>query len=301
MNNKKYIMVGAPIISKEIFRNVLRPLDNYNFIPNGGFWASDYINEFEISAWNKYLEQRKEIADAKDTTQSTIFTLKEDAKILTIETANDILELSKKYPSYHHILGYIDVLNDKKICFDFEMLSKDYDGIYVNYKNIYHENKNFTFDQWEVNTLLLFNLDCIKEYQIAPITNEYGYSYIKEKEISIPLHVEEESYEHKVLSNISNTIYQELMSQYNIYTFEDYTEYFKKVMEESRKVIDIMLKQELPTIKKIESYLQSKGMNITDKRIITNIVQNNITNYLIEDINRIKTLPKSKTKALTWY
>ena len=37
MINKKYIMVGAPTITKELFRNVLRPLDNYSFIPNGGF------------------------------------------------------------------------------------------------------------------------------------------------------------------------------------------------------------------------------------------------------------------------
>lgn len=301
MNNKKYVMVGAPIISKEIFRNVLRPLDNYNFIPNGGFWASDYIDAAEVSAWNKYLNQRREIAEAKDTTQSTIFTLKDNAKILTIETVEDILALSKKYPSYHHILGYIEEIDDRRTTFDFEILSKEYDGIYVNYKKIYKENKTMVFKDWEVDTLLLFNLDCIKEYQRAPITNAYGYSYIKQEEISTPLHVEEESYEHKILSQISYTIYSELMNKYNNYYFEDYTDYFKKVIEESKKVINIMLEQELPKIKKIQEYLQSKGMNITDVRIITNIVQNNITNYLIKDINRIKTLPKTKSRSLTWY
>lgn len=301
MKNKKYIMVGSPIISKELFRNVLRPLDNYNFIPNGGFWASDYIDEYKISEWNKYLHQIPELADAKNTTQSTIFTLKDDAKILTIETADDILSLSKKYPSYHHTLGYIDDITDRTTLFDFEMLSKDYDGIYLNYKNISKENKTMVFKDWVVNTLLLFNLDCIKEYQRAPITNEYGYSYIKKEEISNPLHVEEESLEHKILSDISYTIYTELMNKYETYEFEDYTEYFKKVIEESKKVIDIILKQELPKIKKIQEYLQSKGMNITDIRIITNIVQNNITNYLINDIERIKTLPKTKVRSLTWY
>lgn len=301
MNNKKYIMVGAPIISKELFRNVLRPLDNYNFIPNGGFWASDYIDDVEVSAWNKYLQQNPEIAEAKDTTQSTIFNLKDDAKILTIETADDILALSQKYPSYHHILGYIDDITDRKISFDFEMLSQDYDGIYVNYKNISREKKTMIFKDWEVNTLLLFNLDCIKEYQRAPITNEYGYSYIKKEEISNPLHIEDESYEHKILSDISYTIYTELMNKYATYEFEDYKEYFKKIIEESKKVIDILLEQESPKIKKIQEYLQSKGMKITDVRIIINIVQNNITNYLIKDINRIKTLPKAKTKKIIWY
>lgn len=301
MNNKKYIMVGAPIISKEIFRNILRPLDNYNFIPNGGFWASDYIDAAEVSAWNKYLHQISELEEVKDTTQSTIFTLKDDAKILTIETIEDILSLSKKYPSYHHTLGYIDDIDERKISFDFEMLSKDYDGIYVNYKNITRENKTLIFNEWVVNTLLLFNLDCIKEYQKATITNAYGYSYIKQDEISTPLQIEEESSEHKLLSEISYTIYKELMNRYSSYNFEDYTEYFKKVIEESRKVIKLMLEKELPTIKIIQNYLQSKGMNVTDERIITNIVQNNITNYLIENIKRIKKLPKTKKKSITWY
>lgn len=301
MDNKKYIMVGAPTISKDLFRNVLRPLDNYNFIPSGGFWASDYIDNCEISAWNKYLHQIPELAEAKDINQSTIFTLKEDAKILKIESYNDILLLAEKYPSYHHILGFIEDINDRKISFDFEMLSKDYDGIYVNYKNISQENKTMIFKDWVVNTLLLFNLDCIKEYQKAPIKNEYGYSYIKSNEISSPMHIEEESYEHKMLSQISFEIYKELMNKYNTYEFEDYNEYFKKIIETSKQVINLILERESQSIKSVQKHLQDKGMDITDIRIITNIVQNNITNYLIDDINRIKTLPKTKTRTLTWY
>ena len=301
MNNKKYIMVGAPIISKELFRNVLRPLDNYNFIPNGGFWASDYLNDYEISDWHKYLQYATELAQFKDITESTIFTLKDNAKILQIETYEDIIKLSEKYPSYHHILGYSKDIDETSISFDFEMLSKYYDGIYVNYKNISRENKTIIFRNWVVNTLLLFNLDCIKEYQRAPITNIYGSYYIKEEKISTPIQIEEESYEHKILSEISYTIYQELMNKYNSYQFEDYTEYFQKVIEESKKVIEIMLEKELPKIKSIQEYLQSKNMNITPQRIITNIVQNNITNYLTNDINMIKTLPKTKTKTIIHY
>lgn len=301
MNNKKYIMIGAPIISKEIFRNILRPLNNYNFIPNGGFWASDYINEFEISKWNKYLQYATELAQKKDTAQSTIFTLKDNAKILKIEKQDDILLLSKKYPSYHHILGFIEDIDEKKTCFDFEMLSKDYDGIYVDYKNISRENKTIIFKDWIVNTLLLFNLDCIKEYQKAPIINEFGYTYISTDKVSKPISIEEESYNHRILSQISYTLYQELMNKYRTYAFKDYDEYLKIIIYESKIVIDIMLEDELPKIKHIQEYLQSKGMNITIKRIITNIVQNNITNYLINDIERIKSLSKTKTKILTSY
>lgn len=301
MNNKQYIMIGAPIITKELFRNILRPLNNYSFIPSGGFWASEYINDYEISAWNKYLHDIPELAANKDINQSTIFTLKSNAKIQNIETYEDIIKLAQKYPSYHHTLGYIDDIDDRKISFDFEMLSQDYDGIYVNYKNISKENKTIIFKDWAVNTLLLFNLDCIKEYQKVFITNEYGYSYIKDEDISNPIQIEEESYNHKILSQISFDIYKELINKYNSYNFKDYQEYFKKIIEISKKVIEIMLEEQLSNIKLIQKNLQNKGMNITDKRIITNIVQNNITNYLINDIQRIKTLKKTKSKTLTSY
>ena len=40
MKENEYIMVGAPIITREVFRSVLRPLNNYGFKPSGGFWSS---------------------------------------------------------------------------------------------------------------------------------------------------------------------------------------------------------------------------------------------------------------------
>ena len=80
MKNKQYIMVGSPLITKEIFRNVLRPLDNYNFIPNGGFWACELLSNIgNISDWYTYLLDARSIARYKNLNQSTTFTLKDTA------------------------------------------------------------------------------------------------------------------------------------------------------------------------------------------------------------------------------
>lgn len=305
MNNKRYIMIGAPVITKEIFRNVLRPLNNYTFIPNGGFWSSEYIGPESISPWYKYLMYAKELARKKNINNSTIFTLKDNAKILTIDSSKQIIELSKQYPSYHHILGFhFSERSPRTTTLDFEKISQDYDGIYVNLKKL-NNSDSHSFNEWDVNTLLLFNLDCIKEYQKAPIIynidDEYDYPYIEESKLETPQKIETESYEHQILSNLSETIYLEAISKYNTYNFEDYHEYFTTILKTSSNVIGILLKDEYNKIQKIQRYLQSKGIKVTKEKIISNIVLNYITKYLIQDIERIKSLPEAKIKTLTWY
>ena len=175
MKNKEYIMIGTNTITKDIFRKVLRPLNNYSFIPNGGFWASEYIDDEKISQWFQYLLNNTEIIEKKDINSAVIFTLKNNTKLLIINNYYQILELAKKYPSYHHILGYNDEITERTTSIDFEKLSKHYDCVYIDYKNIQNENKTNVFREWDINTLLLFNLDCIKEYKQVEIT------YIKEE------------------------------------------------------------------------------------------------------------------------
>ena len=163
MKDKTYIMIGMPIISKEVFRKILRPLNNYSFKPSGGFWASEHNgNICNISDWYNYLLNADSIARYKNMNQSVIFTLKESANILFIDSQEQILKLASLYPSYHHILGYYKETTSNSTIFDFETLQEEYDGIYINYNKIYNSNKTIVFDDWKSNTLLLFNLNCIK-------------------------------------------------------------------------------------------------------------------------------------------
>lgn len=304
--NKRYIMIGTNTISKEVFRNVLRPLDNYNFIPNGGFWSSEYKgNDNYISPWFEYLLYATEIAESKNLSDAVIFTLKESAKILTITTYEQILELSIKYPSYHHILGYSKEITSKTISFDYEKLSKYYDGIYLDFKNISNENKTIIFREWNVNTLLLFNLNCIKEYKKAKITyfkEDPYYSYIDPSDISKEEKtVLDTSPEYNELSSIAKHLLQNNMTKYNNYQFKDYDEYLTILIKEVELVIKEIDEKNNQLVKIILKNQQKQNLNISSKILITNIVKNYLTTYLIQDEKRIKSLPKSKSKTLKWY
>lgn len=311
MNNRKYIMVGAPIITREIFRNILRPLNNHTFKPSGGFWSSPYINHFyNISDWYTYLMDARSIARYKDLNQSTIFTLKENAKIITIDTKEKVLELAIKYPSQHQLLGFYDDITSENTIFDFEKISQDFDGIYVNFNTISNDTfdpqkETIVFNGWNVNTLLLFNLDCIKEYQTVPIIfnidNPYSFPYIKEELIGKPQLVEDESNEHYDLAKLTEELYLELMNKFSTYQFKDYDEYLTITTQNAKEVISIIEKNEEKRINEIKALLQSKNMIVETGLIAQNLALNELAQYLTKDEERIKSLSKSKIRDRKTY
>ena len=302
MEKQKYMMVGAPIITKEMFRNVLMPLNNYDFKPSGGFWSSRYISNIgTISDWYTYLRDADSIARRKNINQSTIFTLKDNAKILVIDTPEKVLELAKKYPSYHQILGYYRDINDSNTIFDFQKLALDYDGVYINYNAFINQMKTIVFDRLGSNSLLLFNLDCIKEYQTTPIIfnidNPYSFPCIKPDTIGTPQKVEEESYEHKALAELTKELYLDVMSKQDNYTFVDYNEYLNTLTQNAKTVKLILEKNEDKKINEILNYLASKNMYIPKEQLTQTFVLNYLAEYLRQDEERIKSLPKSKVKT----
>lgn len=307
MENKKYIMVGASIITRDLFRNVLRPLNNYGFKPSGGFWASELINyRYTISDWFTYLSYDAiSIARYKNLNDSIIFTLKDDAKIITMDTTDKVLELADKYPSYHHILGYHSELSDRNKIFDYEKLSQDYDGIYVNFNYFNNQFKTNVFDSFSANSLLLFNLDCIKEYQSAPIIfdldNPYSLPYINEDKISTPTNIDNESNEHLILSQLSKEIFNNLMIQYDTHIFTDYDNFFSKVVENISTTMSIITKNESEKIQKIKQLLKSKNMQVREELIVQNIVLNELTQYLLQNQKRIELLPPVKVRKVKSY
>jgi hypothetical protein len=307
MHNKKYIMIGTPIITKEIFRTILRPLNTYEFKPTGGFWASNHIhNAFVISDWFTYLtKEAPSIAKYKDLNNGVTFSLKDSAKILTINSPNQVLELFSKYPSYHHTLNFNSEITNKTSAFDYEKLSQYYDGIYVDYNCFKYKYETNVFNTFSCNSLLLFNLDCIKEYQtvqiIFDIDNPYSIPYINEKTISEPKIIEEESYEHKMLTIITKELFQDIISNYDNYTFIDYDDYFTNIIESTKKVIEILMKNEQNKIIQIQETLNKSSLKVDERLIAQNIVLHYLSNYLNTDIERIKTLPKTKIRKTKCY
>lgn len=300
MKNKEYIMVGAPIITKEIFRKVLIPLNNYSYKPSGGFYASEHIsNIYNISPWFQYLRGKEGIAMYKNIKQSTIFTLKENTKILYIDTTEKVLELSEKYPSYHNILTHFDKLNKTNTIFDFEKISEDYDGIYISVRKFYNELGSVVFDSWNVNTLLLFNLDCIQEFRTAPIkfdiNNRDSIPIIDEREIGPIRTIQEESFEHQTIIKAAENIYLELMEKNH--TFYDYDEYLTIITQKTSQLIQIIKENYEKETIKILKYLQSEGIDIPKEHLTENFALNCLSRYLKKQQSKIKNLSPSKIKS----
>lgn len=307
----KYITIGTPIISKDIFRNILRPLNNYGFKPTGGLWASKYNLPYaRICPWYDYLLDAsgivQKLSEYKDLTKAAIFTLKENANILVINKTAQILELAEKYPSYHHLLNNNFEISEKTTLFDFEDISKIYDGIYINYENIYYENKSTVFDTWSVDTLLLFNLNCIKEYQSVKINvdfnSPYPLPYIDiNSDISTPRLIADRSQAYYNIYNYVKEVFKESLKNTFIQNSSNYNDYFELIITTANKVMQIVLQSKEKEIKLIQESLEYNNLKTTKNIIIRNIVLNYLTEYLSQEKEKIKTLPKSLIKERKMY
>lgn len=306
----EYITIGNPVITKDIFRNILRPLDNYNYKPIGGLWASEFISQlYGICPWYNYLLEARGIANCisqyKDLTKASIFTLKENANILKITSQVQIEELSKQYPSYHHILNNYTEITPQNTIFDFEEISKIYDGIYVDYDKLMLEYKTLVFNTWSINTLLLFNLDCIKEYKPVQINVDFEdidpFPYIEDKNIGDSKIITNPSEEYILLSNYTNNIFNELLPNYLKNPIKDYDDYLTKLIECSNKVLEILENKEKEKIVSIKENLKKEGLVVGENIIRRNIVLNYLSNYLYKEKKYIQKLNPSILKKVKHY
>lgn len=303
---KQYVTIGTGTISGNIFRRILRPLNNYTFKPTGGLWASQF-NKYMISDWYEYITYEGSYLQAiKNINVASIFTLKEKTNILTIDSINQINELVKKYPSYHHVLGLCEPLTTKNKIFDYEELSKEYDGIYVNYYKLNFSKEIETFKDWSVNTLLLFNINCIEQYQSIVINKQDTYysedlpQIISTSESKI---VSKPSNAYIYLYQYVNKLFNELIAFYPNIT--DYNNYLETIAEIIKKCKILITKEKEKEIKELFKILESEKIPLYNKKqkeiAIYNIILNYLSEYLINNKNYIKELPKSMIKQRKWY
>ena len=169
----KYLTVGTNEITRELFRNI-EDTDASSMKPRGGLWLTKYENEY-YNEWIDYLLEDSVTFYYKSKGSSiweqpcSLVTLNESANILKLADNDTLNLLKKKY--------YLD--DDK---FSYQALSRNYDGVYVDMYNLLHDTDLKTRDRlykFGVNSLVLFNLDCIDYYQsgvvlIEPFDFEYG-------------------------------------------------------------------------------------------------------------------------------
>lgn len=294
---KEYVTIGTKNIAEDIFRKILRPLDINFYKPNGGLWSSEFISRiYCISEWHDYLlYEDQETASYKNINAGAIFTLKNNAKILNIDSEEKIIELSQKYPSWHYILTHYD--NPELNIIDFETLSKDYDGVEVSINKLGYNKPGLTFNSWSVNTLLLFNLNCIEKYQSVDIeVSLFNYDkrpYISK--ISNPKQVLNHSEYYEEVYNYIAIIFNKILKTTN-YQKTNYQEYFNYLINCTEKCIDLALNMQKPNINIINTRLKDNDIQISNETLIRNIAYNYLSEYLAknkeEEKKFIKTLKK---------
>ena len=294
---KEYVTIGTKNIAEDIFRKILRPLDINFYKPNGGLWSSELISRiYCISEWHDYLlYEDQETASYKNINAGAIFTLKSNARILNIDSEEKIIELSQKYPSWHYILTHYD--NPELNIIDFETLSKDYDGVEVSINKLGYNKPGLTFNSWSVNTLLLFNLNCIEKYQSVDIeVSLFNYDkrpYISK--ISNPKQVLNHSEYYEEVYNYITIIFNKILKATN-YQKTNYQEYFNYLINCTEKCIDLALNMQKPNINIINTRLKDNDIQISNETLIRNIAYNYLSEYLAknkeEEKKFIKTLKK---------
>ena len=170
----KYLTVGTSEIKEELFREI-EDTDPVSIKPRGGLWLTKYENEY-YNEWVDYLLEDSVALFYKSKGNSiweqpcSLVTLKESSNILQLVNSDTFNLLKEKY--------YLD--DDK---FSYQAISHIYDGIFVDmYKLLYDadDKTRKRLYKFGVNSLILFNLDCIEYYQsgvvlIEPFDFEYGY------------------------------------------------------------------------------------------------------------------------------
>ena len=167
----QYLTVGTNEIKRELFREV-EDTSPSNIKPRGGLWLTKYENEC-YNEWVDYILEDsvalvyKSKGDSIWKQPCSLVTLNDGANVFNLHCKKDLDFLKQNYP-----------LADNK--FSYQEISHLYDGIYINMYKLMMEENDPRLYKFAVNSLILFNLDCIYYYQsgivdIEPFDYEYGY------------------------------------------------------------------------------------------------------------------------------
>ena len=155
-----YLSVGKDIIEPEKFKPIINTEKQK---PEGGFWATKHeLKCICYNPWMDYITEHPHLIfykypDNYPVIPAVFFTLKSEANILNIESAEQYLELKKEYPGQ----------NDN---IDFELLSEFYDGVFISIPALSRKKETDDADkEFSVSSLILFNLNCIESYRQASI------------------------------------------------------------------------------------------------------------------------------------
>lgn len=141
---EKYIHYGCKVFDKDLFINITNMLLSTK--PYGGFWASRTDAAFGWKDWCASTNYRECVPE-----NSFTFTLEDNAKVLHINSANEL----KKLPVVKNDLN----ISSWKLL-DFEKLAGIYDAIDVSISN--DPELHFALYGWDCDSILIMNPDIIQ-------------------------------------------------------------------------------------------------------------------------------------------
>lgn len=180
----KLLTFGIDHIDNDLFKPISNPIEfDLRNKPMGGLWGSPYKpNEKYPSDWVNFIDGN--LSEEFKKFVGITYNLKSDLKILEIDTLNDYLEVLNNY-------GYVPFKKlSKKLMLNFEAIAKDY--------NVFHLSDNASielrflfgdlctiavdFFHYDVESYILFSLDCINMDSIEVITLPQDFWSIDNKD-----------------------------------------------------------------------------------------------------------------------
>ena len=174
----QYLTVGTD----EIYQSKFRPVGNRtdSIKPTGGLWLTKYYNRCN-NDWVNYLLENPDTLYSK-TDGEDIYV--QPCSLVTLKD-NSFIYMLRDDISYRFLMNCYSDVHEK---LSFERLSLDFDGMFIDLSSL-KDNMNGLIpfqmlDEYSVDTLILFNLDCIDYYQSGKVIIDYDPSSIYDIDVS---------------------------------------------------------------------------------------------------------------------
>lgn len=155
LNDFNYVHIGNDYISKDLWVNIIN--DGNRTKPIGGLWTSPFNNvEGSISDWSDLLLETPRLLYGHSCDKGCLLKINAKSNICDFSNSQEVQRIIQM----HNMLKSID----------YEKLSTLYDGVFVSPYALSYQLRHGLFENWDVRTLLIFNLDIIESYM--PITIE---------------------------------------------------------------------------------------------------------------------------------
>lgn len=141
----EYIHYGTAEYSKDKFKEIKN--ERLFTKPIGGLWASRVDTEYGWKNWTEDEHFRTEVYREDNYFK---FKLKDEAKVLVMDNAKQILDLPKQKNEF----------NFSFVCLDFEKLAKEYDAIEV----LISQDGKLYWDLygWDCDSILVMNKEMVE-------------------------------------------------------------------------------------------------------------------------------------------